>query len=91
MFSDITTAKKELEKQLKPCPFCGSKAHLGTTDKHIRELEYRTLASVFCDNIKCLCSIQGPDTYEMRTHFTPISITIDAYKSVVEQWNARRI
>lgn len=44
--------------ELKPCPFCGSPAHLagGKTEK--------PFFWVGCDNMKCMANTQGVDTPE---------------------------
>lgn len=75
-------------RKLKPCPFCGGKAHFIATSSgsqfDIRKISFQ----VEC--IKCRVSI--PRYYKLELHLAEsgeIEITVDERNDAVEDWNKR--
>ena len=62
------------DKDIKPCPFCGSKAYLKEDEDHHGKFHY-----LGCSNPKCIC----------HTLFYTIDTEEQPVKRTIELWNKR--
>lgn len=80
-------------KELKPCPFCGGKAHIrkfkrkAKNDKgEVMKGDYKTWYGLGCYTPDCICYM---NVDERTTRFMFIIRDEEAKKLTIERWNRR--
>ena len=66
-----------MDKQLKPCPFCGANAHVSISDCEMGKKRYMAYAE--CNNMDCEAMIDT-ELFEDENQ---------AEQKVIEMWNRR--
>ena len=74
-----------MQNELKPCPFCGSKAAIKIISTKYECSAFGTTFKIFCP--KCDFGFKRESSFEIRNGY-PVT-TKDGYAEVIKKWNRR--